>query len=118
MPIPLKSVEGGTAQALSGATGTFGPFDMRQFRSVALDINVTVLAADSITFFFERQGAAGDWYPIYSPTALTAAGTITQAIGPALATNTLIGTNCRIRWVMTGATKTATVSYSLWGEAP
>lgn len=78
---------------------------------IIVDINVTSVrgTTPSMAFFLDRLGADANWYPMFSPTALTAAGVISGSIGPGLATNVCFADKARLRWTVGGSALSTTV---------
>jgi hypothetical protein len=78
---------------------------------IMVDINVTSVrgTTPSMAFFLDRLGADANGYPMFSPTALTAAGVISGNIGPGLATNVCFTDKARLRWTVGGTVITTTV---------
>ena len=95
-------------QGLNGLPQNQG-IPVGEYDTLAIDLTVT---SGSITFFYDRQGADGVWYPVY-----------TQAFsGPGQSSTTLAGQNSasqefglvgRLRWTTGGS---ATVSASIIGK--
>jgi hypothetical protein len=107
------------SSAETAATGA-PEFDTTLIQSVALDITVSALTggtAPTITFFLERLGLDGKWYPIFSPTAVSAPGTISADIGAfslavATATHAVFTKKARLRWAFGGTANPTSVTFS------
>lgn len=97
-------------------TGNSGPFNTDRLEAaltqILVDVNVTSVrgTTPSMAFFLERLGGDGLWYPMFSPTALTAAGVISGNIGPGMATNVCFSGKARLRWTVGGAALATTVA--------
>lgn len=105
--------QAGTAITTAGETPTLlvGPLS-----TLAVDIDVTTITGTgtpTITFFLERQGADGNWYPIWSPTAITTTGITSTSVGPGCATDAVVTENIRLRWTVSGTTPSFTTSISI-----
>ena len=87
--------------------------------SLILDFNVAAIsgtANPSIQFLVEMLGSDNVYYPIYSSPVITAAGATTVSIGKGLTTNSDIGLQGRVRWVVAGTNPVITASLVLLGE--
>lgn len=100
------------------ASGSTNPLQIGAFGALAVDIGVTAASgtSPSIAFFLERQGADANWYAVWSPTALTAAGTISTSIGPGCSTAEILTNTVRLRWEISGTSPSFTFSASIWGR--
>lgn len=82
-----------------------------------IDFAATITAltgsSASITFYVDKLGLDGQYYSIYNTGSITSSSSINQSIGPARATQTDLGVQGRLRWVLTGSS--ATVSVSMLG---
>ncbi len=79
---------------------------------LAVDLDVASLRGAStpgITFFVDREGQDGNGYPMYSPSEITSAGTLSQSIGPGLQTAILPSASTRLRWTLQGSSLSTTV---------
>jgi hypothetical protein len=88
-----------------------GSMDVSQFRQLFVVADVTALVGGvtpTVAFFLEREYVPGKWTALYSPSALTGAGRISQSIGGGLETARSIGRTIRLRWTVSGAPTTAT----------
>ena len=86
---------------------------------LALDITVTAVSGTSptLTVFLERQGADGQWYPVYNPAAITAVGVTSTDIGAGLTVTKLPVNPMRLRFEIGGsASPSVTFSGSLIGR--
>ena len=104
-----------TAVTTSGSTN---PLQINAFGALAVDVAVSAVSgtSPSIALFLERQGADGNWYAIWAPTALTAVGTASTSVGPGLATPEVLTNTLRLRWEVTGTSPNFTVSASIWAR--
>jgi|GEM_PF-2082709 len=94
------------------SNGQTSAFKTDKFSYLAVDVNVSRLRGNTptIAIFFERQGADGNWYPIWSPTALSASGSLSTTIGSGQATNQALTDLARVRWAFTGTNIATTVT--------
>jgi hypothetical protein len=85
---------------------------------LAVDINVTAVSGTtpSMTLYVERQGADGNWYPIWTSSAITATGQTTTSVGPGCATTAVVTSILRFRAAITGTTPSFTMSASIIGR--
>ncbi len=96
-------------------SGNTDPLQTGPLYTLAVDVNVTAASGTSPTLalFVDRLGADGNWYAIWSPTAVTAAGTLSTSIGPGCAVAEVPTDNIRLRWVLGGTTPSFTFSASI-----
>ncbi len=93
------------------ASGNSPALEVGPLTTLACDINCTAVAgAGTVTFFVERQGADGNWYPIWSPAAISGAGVTSTSIGPGCATAAVLTGTLRCRWTIGGTSVTYSVS--------
>lgn len=88
-----------------------GSLDVAQFRQLFVVADVTALAGGvtpTVAFFLEREYVPGKFTALYSPSALTGTGRISQSIGSGLETARSIGRTVRLRWTVSGGPTTAT----------
>lgn len=99
-------------------SGNSGPLQTGPLYTLAVDVNVSAASGTSptLTLFLDRLGADGVWYPIWSPTAVTAAGTLSTSVGPGCATAEVPTNNIRLRWVLGGTSPSFTFSASILGR--
>jgi hypothetical protein len=85
---------------------------------LAVDVNVTAVSgtSPSLTLLLERLGADGVWYPVWSPSAITAVGALSTSVGPACLTNAVVVPTMRLRWVLGGTSPSFTFSASIHGR--
>lgn len=85
---------------------------------VALDLSVTAVAgvAPELRVFLDRQGADGVWYPVFSPAARTAVGTLSTTVGQGAVVAQSVASAVRFRWEITGTGPSFTFSASLVGK--
>ena len=107
-----------TAYTASGSSGSIslGPVP-RAIQALAVDVNVSAASgtSPSLTLILERLAADGNWYQIWSPTAITAAGTASTSVGPGCATAQVFTQTIRLRWVISGTSPSFTFSASIVG---
>lgn len=97
------------------ASGTSGALTVGPLTTLAVDVNVSAVAGTSPTldFYLERQGADGEWYQVWHPTQVTAAGVVTTSVGPGCTTGAVVLSTMRLRWVIAGTTPSFTWSASI-----
>ena len=105
----------------STVTTTSGETDQLQtglLYTLAVDVNVSAASGTSptLTLFLDRLGADGVWYPIWSPTAVTAVGQLSTSIGPGCVVAEVPTNNIRLRWTLGGTTPSFTFSASIIGR--
>lgn len=108
------------AQAAANAGVSFSTAGVS---TLAVDLDVTAFTGGSsptIAFFIDRQGADAVWYRTWTSAALSAAGPVSQVIGPfaaatGITTAALTGT-ARFGWSFTGAPTSVTFSASVIGR--
>ena len=88
------------------------PFPTENLQALIVDINVVSLrgTTPSASLFVERLGADNNWYPMYSPTALTAAGFASTVIGYQQQTPALLTKQARLRLAIGGTAVATTVT--------
>ena len=90
------------------------PINWQAVKASGIDaVFITGTGTPTITFFLERQGADGNWYPIWSPTAITTTGITSTSVGPGCATDAVVTENIRLRWTVSGTTPSFTTSISI-----
>ena len=94
------------------ASTAFASFKTDQFAMLLVDVSVTSLRGTSPTIqpIVERKGSDDVWYPVYKPTALSAAGTFSTSIGVGMETPAPLGTMARLRFVLGGTSYSTTVT--------
>lgn len=94
----------GVASAHYAGSSNGQPVDLQPDSLLLLDINLTALGGTSptIQFFWERLGADGTWYTIWSGSSLSAATKVSTSIGLGMETDIPIGRAGRLRWTMGG----------------
>ena len=109
--------------AATTASGNSGALQVHEYNELAVDISVTAVAGTTpnMALFLERQGTDGVWYPIWSPTAITAATTLSVTVSantPAGTSNVQhsFGDTARLRWAITGTNPSFTWSGSIKGK--
>lgn len=107
--------------------------DTSGFTTLAVDANVTVFTGGttpSVTFFVDRLGADGIWYPVWSSGALTTTGKKSASLGPGLTGGTVtagvgtgvgafptsLTTQARFGWTLAGSPTSITFSASVVGR--
>lgn len=103
------------ARATSGLAPAFATGDLTR---AAIDVNVSAVAGvgPSLRVFLDRQGTDGLWYPIWSPAAITAVGTLSTTVGQGMTVGQSLASTCRFRWEISGTTPSFTFSASVQGK--
>jgi len=106
------------ASAAFTATGNGTEIVIGPRSSLCLDISVTAVSGTgaSCTFMLQRKGADGNWYTIYTSSAVTAIGTVSTTIGAGCSTNQDFGTSIRLAWTISGTTPSFTFGASIIGK--
>jgi hypothetical protein len=107
------------ASALETANGNSGDLTVGSYVELAIDINITGNQGSSptITYYMDRKGADGVYYPIWQSSTITASASISASIGAGLAYSQSFGATVRFRWVIGGSsTPGFTFSASLQGK--
>ena len=107
------------ASAPVTASGNSAPIQINAVEYLAVDVSVTAVSGTtpSMLLYVERQGADGNWYPIWTSSAITAIGLTSTSIGSGLATPAALGSTIRLRWAITGTTPSFTFSASIVGTS-
>jgi hypothetical protein len=100
------------------ASYTSGPIILPNYNNLVLDCDFNVTAftggtAPTVTFKVSRVGADGILYQVWQPTAISAAGPLSQSIGPGYQTAVDLGDTFQIDMVVTGAPTSITFSGSV-----
>src|SRR5262249_7051456 len=87
--------QGSAAQTVSG---DFGDLDVSSCAQIALDINITAISGTgaTITFYVDRKGADGIYYPIWQSSTRNATGQVSTAIGPGAGYAESLGATIRL----------------------
>lgn len=103
-----------TATGNSGDIQVAGPL-IGATDELAFDANVSAVSGTtpSLTLSIQRKGADGNYYTIWTGTALTAAGPQSASIGKGQATNADFDAIVRIVWTISGTTPSFTMTLSL-----
>jgi hypothetical protein len=105
-----------TAGTVVSASGDSGSLDVGPNTVLAVDLNVTNVGGTgtpTMTLFLERLGADQVWYPVWSPSGITANGITSTTVGPGCSTNAIVTSTIRLRWVLTGTSPVFTFSASI-----
>ena len=104
-----------TAAAVT-ATGTDTAVS-HSAKHVVVDLRVSAVSgtSPSLTPRLERLGSDGNWYTIWTGTAMTAVGNQSANIGPGLTTAVLPVGQVRLAWTVTGTTPSLTLAASIQG---
>ena len=101
------------ASVAATATGNSGELQVSPGHAVAIEIDVTVVTGTSPQLIpsWERLGVDGvTWYPIWTGTAITAAGKVSQVIGRGWESAKFPGNKGRLVWTISGTTPSFTFS--------
>ena len=119
----MENVVDLTLPSAARATYSSGPLPTQQggfiLQAINLDISVTALTGGTtptVTFKVSRVEPDGVLYAVYNPTALSAAGTFSQSIGPGEQTNVDLGDQFQLDMVVTGAPTSITFSATVKGK--
>lgn len=83
---------------------------------LAVDVSVSAINAGNVTFYFDRKGADGVWYPVWSSGALSVPGLASTSLGFGQANQGSFGLTGRLRWVLAGGASSVTFSASIVGK--
>jgi hypothetical protein len=83
-----------------------GPQDVTRATGIAVDVSVKTISAGNIPFFYERLGADGVWYTLWTSAALAVPGTqqmllhprVAPQSGPPVIVEQEPGATGRLRW--------------------
>lgn len=103
------------ASAAQTGSGSTGSLSVGAYKELSVDVNVTALTggtSPSIVFSFQRLGADGIWYTIYTGTAITAAGAQSTTIGVGAVTNSGFGGTVRLVWTFAGTIIATSITFS------
>ena len=101
------------------ASGVSAPIAINSVEYLAVDVSVTAVSGTtpSMLLYIERQGADGNWYPIWTSSAITAVGLTSTSIGSGMTIPAALGSTIRLRWAITGTTPSFTLTASLVGTS-
>lgn len=102
-----------TAQTASGFLAASHADENQQLE---VNINVTAVSGTgtpTLVCIVEGQDPAGNWYPLWTSSSITAAGDTSQAIGAGLQTDVVVPPIIRFRWTITGTTPSFTFSATI-----
>ena len=97
------------------ASGQTAALEVGPLTTLAVDVNVSAASGTTPTLdlYVDRLGADGIWYQIWHGTQVTGAGQTSTSIGPSCATNNVVTSTVRFRWVVGGTTPSFTFSCSI-----
>lgn len=101
-------------------SGDSGDLPVDSFSELAVDITIGSISGTgppTIQFFVERKGNNGNYYQLYSSSAVSTSQSISTSIGAGMTISTSFGTTARLRWVITGTTPSFTFSASIIGKS-
>ncbi len=99
------------------ASTTYSPdFDTSHLAGVALDGNATVVGGSGVVFVFQRQGADGLWYDVWTSASLSAPGSASATVGQGFEIPRGLAGRGRIGIRPTGGAATATLSAQACGS--
>jgi hypothetical protein len=109
------------ASAAYTTNTNFNTFVNTFVNAVMIDMNITAVSGvtPSMTIQYQRLGADGIWYTIYTSTAIVATGTKSVLIGLISGADAVQspGIQGRVAIAITGTTPSFTLSYSVAGGA-
>lgn len=76
---------------------------------LAIDLTVTALSGGTLTFIYDRLGADGVWYAVYTA-PFTAPGTQSTTLAGQNSASQEFGLIGRLRWTLTGGAATCSAS--------
>lgn len=116
MPYPQQIYNPGSQVLV--ATGNSGDLSIAECESISIDLNATAVTGTtpSLTLSWQRKGLDGVYYTLWTATALTAAGSVSQSIGHGMETNKGPGLTGRLVWTITGTTPSFTATISITGK--
>lgn len=119
--IAVFNKQPGLVLVATSATGS-GDLLVGQFTELGIDINITAVSGTSPTliFTFERKGADGVYYPVWTSASLNATGQTSASLGAGMSgtngTALSFGAVGRLRWTITGTSPSYTLSISIIGK--
>ena len=107
------------ASAAATGPGNTGDLPVDSFSELAIDLNITGFSGTSptIQFIVERKGNDGNYYAIYTGSALSAVAPLSLSLGAGMGQSVSFGTVARLRWVTGGTTPSITFSGSIIGKS-
>lgn len=107
-----------TPSAAITTTTTSADIPVGQYRSLAVDVNISAVSgtSPSYTFSINRKGADGVYYTIYNGSSQTAIGKLTLHLGVGATLNVEFGDTIQIVETITGTTPSFTRSVSIKGK--
>jgi hypothetical protein len=102
------------ASAVQTTGGVSPDLSTQGITTLEVNVDVTAVVSVSLTLFVEGKAADGNWYPLWSSSAIVAAGETSTSIGPGTATEVVLTGTIRFRWALTGTS--ATFSASIEGR--
>lgn len=90
-----------------------------QYHSLAIDFSLTSITGGTSPSFnvtTARKGADGVYYPVDTPTALTATGKISRSLGPGCTQGVEFGATIQVSVVVTGGPSGAAWTLSIQGK--
>ena len=125
IPAPVVGVNSGyldyAASAAYTTSTNFNTFVNTFTNAVCIDMNVTVVSGTlpSMTVQYQRLGADGVWYTVFTSSAITTTGAHSYLIGLISGADAVQspGIQGRVAIAITGTTPSFTLSYSVSGGA-
>lgn len=120
-PITLLAIAS-AAVTTSGDTNNANqgePLSAAEITELFIDINVTAVSGTSTPTLvpsWQRLGADGVYYPVWTGTGITATGITSVDIGPGLTIAKSAGIQGKLAWLITGTNPSFTFSASIQGK--
>ena len=118
IPVGTVVTASGNSGSLVGNNPMGTPYEnglpVESFDVLAVDVSVTAITGTSIQFFYDRLGADGVWYTIYSSGAVTTTGSASTTLAGQNSASQEFGFIGRLRWTLIGTN--ATFSASITGK--
>ncbi len=118
----LTTLEARTMFTLLSGSRTVGgasaALPSSELSRAAVDVQVTAVSGvgPSLRVFVDRMGSDGVWYPVWSPAAMTAVGTLSTTIGQGMTVGQSLAAQVRLRWEISGTSAAFTFSASMVGK--
>ena len=97
-----------TGQGLNGLPYNQG-IPVGEYDILAIDLTVSAISSGTLTFYYDRLGADGNWYPVYTA-PFTAPGVQSTTLAGQNSSSQEFGLIGRLRWTLTGGPATCSAS--------
>lgn len=118
----LTTLEARTMYTLLSGSRTVGgssaSLPSGELSRAAVDVQVTAVGGvgPSLRVFVDRMGSDGVWYPVWTPAAMSAVGSLSTTIGQGMTVGQSLAAQVRFRWEISGTTPSFTFSASMVGK--